>query len=1504
MKKLLLICGLLISLFSSAQVVQITTGTAGTPAYNAGPVYRSSAASSYDASRYTYLYTSSELATAGITAGTIINDLGWVKNNNATTTGGGIFRIYMKNTTATAFAAASETWANLNTGATMVYQNLNQAIPATQVPNYIVFALNSPFTYTGGSLEISVEWDINQVSGSPSTGTFDWLWSTVPNRIYGSGNTTLAPITTLSSTTNSISTIDDRRPFLQIGYTPGTPCSGAVTAGVASASVSSACANTPFTLSLAGATSAGGITYQWQASPAGANTFTNIVGATTMSYSVTNQTAATDYRCVVTCTNGGSTQTSNVVSVAQNTPLQCLTYCTPVYSTGCSSGDNLNSVVITGVAGSVISDLNTGCNGNGYYDRTSAFTPVNILPAQSYPVQMNTTYSSPTSEVVSIWIDFNDNGVFDASEKLLTDLPMAQSPAFATANIAIPANAPPGVHRMRVRLIYSTTNVDACASATWGETHDYNVNVLPLPACTTNPPSNITVGPITPTTAMVNWVPATGATYILRYRLSPSGPWITVPLNTPLTSSYMIPSLNELTAYDVEIATICGGTTGAFSATTTFTTPAVTYCTAWATSADEFISNVTVTPVGMPPMVSTSTMATASPYYSDYTADPARLITLIRGTAANNIVSVTRSWPGTVYSCATVVWIDWNRNGVFEDSERVLNQASNNTPVNTSTGFAVPAGAYAGNLNLRMRVIIRESTTPTACGTFSWGEVEDYSVKLIDLQPCSTVAPTPVNFGTATATTQYVSWMPTANATYRIRWRQGTAGAWLPATLGYLELPAGQSWHTITGLTEQTAYQVQVQAKCGTTWGAWGASWPFTTPPLTYCPMIGGGTTDHIANVTVSPTGQAVMSNTSTQNGYTLYNTPATLINLEIGSTNNQISVAKGWTGSTFADAVTAWIDYNRDGTFANDERILISPSNTTTPVTATFNVPATGVYTGPFNTTMRVVLNRGAAPTMCTSPANGEVEDYYVKLRPCNNVAPAPPTFTTVTHNSAIVNWVNANNNLNFIVQYRPIGTTTWTNVNASTITNNPPLTLTGLTPATTYEVQISAVCNGIAGTPGAIRTFTTRCDPTPPNVTISNVTSGSATVTWNPIVPSATYILRYRVVGSNTWIDVILPAPPTNTYILTGLSSYVTYEVQIANICVGETTPNPWSNPVVFTTVRVCEIPPPGLTITQLNPTSAEVTWDAYTGTGATNSYILRYRKVGIPSWTTVTVNNTNTHLITGLLELTKYEMQIANVCTGTPGNFTPLYYFTTPTVTYCQMGGSNAGSEYINKVTVTPYQGQAYVNETTGGAPGYHYYETNTDGKQIVLVQGSQGNVIRVNKTSSTGTNTGVAVWIDFNRNGYFDVNEKILSNGPNSADNASAAFTVPDDAFVSLTDYKYVMMRVAMQKDGVPVNCTSFANGEVEDYLVRIVKQAVINPLNQTDIMIYPNPVSTILNVKNISKKANYKIYSAAGQLVSDGLILNNKIDVTRLINGLYVIELVDGDKTVQKKFIKE
>lgn len=1227
-----------------------------------------------------------------------------------------------------------------------------------------------------------------------------------------------------------------------------------------------------------------GATYILEYRKVGDPTWTQ-VPLTVNAYTINNLTEQTQYEVRVAYVCSGTTGTFTA-------PLQfttpAVTYCNA--TPGTNDNGYISNVKITPTNSYIMSNT-TGADTYTNYsaDPTKLVTLVRGSANNGVSISKSWLTTNTSSLAVGVWIDYNRNGIFETNERIISSGTSTTTPINAT--FTVPATAYNGPLTLRMRVIVATSTInDPCANPNNGEIEDYAVRIVDLQPCSTAAPAPITVSSVTASTAVVSWLGATGATYALRYKAVAAATWTTVnPVPAP-GNSYTILNLNATTQYEVQVATICGGTQGPWSASTNFTTTAISYCPIAPGSVNNgYINNVTVTPTNSTLMVNNSAAST----YTDYSADPTKLITFVRGSAGNNL-SIGRTILSSTY--ATSVWIDYNGDGVFDNtSERVMNLGFSSTTPVTST-FTVPATAYTGTNIVKMRVVVYYNSINDPCQNLSGsnGEVEDYAVKFVDIQPCTTAPPSNITVTNITATTANVSWLASTGATYVLRWRQGTTGAWTVVD----PVPAPGNSYTIPGLTEQTAYQVQVATRCGGVLGGYSASVPFTTTPITYCNMTGTGDNDHISNVTVTSinAGIAPMSNTSVQTNYISYTTPATLINLEIGSNGNKLSVAKGWTGATNNDAVSAWIDFNRNGVFENNEQIMASAASTTTPVTATFNVPSTA-YNGPLATTMRVVLKRTSSPTMCQIAVNGEVEDYAVRLRPCSTTTPGNPTFNTITHTSAIVNWTGAPGSLTYVLQYRPLGSTTWTSVNVSTLQGNPPITLTNLTPATTYEVQVAANCGTTPGTFTPIKTFTTRCDPTPPNVTISNVTTNSAVVTWAPIAPSSTYVLRYRVVGTTTWIDVTVPTPPGNTYTLTNLDPYTTYEVQVANKCVGETTINPYSNPKVFTTERTCELPPPGLTITNLTPTTAVVVWDPFPG----STYILRYRKVGIPSWTTVTVP-TNTYTLTGLMEDTKYEMQVANICNGTPGTFTPPYFFTTPRVTYCQMESDSSIGEYISNVTVKPTDKPQMSNDSD--ASTYSDF-TGVPEKFIELVQGSTGNQISITKSwPGTTYNEGVAVWIDFNRNGYFDINERIVASAPNQTATITGTFSVPADAFISLTDYKYVVMRVAMQRDGIPVNCTGFDNGEVEDYTVRISKKLIPNPVNQTEILIYPNPVSSVLYVKNISKKANYKLYNAAGQLVSHGIILNNKIDVSRLINGVYVIDIEDGGVTAQKKFIKE
>lgn len=70
------------------------------------------------------------------------------------------------------------------------------------------------------------------------------------------------------------------------------------------------------------------------------------------------------------------------------------------------------------------------------------------------------------------------------------------------------------------------------------------------------------------------------------------------------------------------------------------------------------------------------------------------------------------------------------------------------------------------------------------------------------------------------------------------------------------------------------------------------------------------------------------------------------------------------------------------------------------------------------------------------------------------------------------------------------------------------------------------------------------------------------------------------------------------------------------------------------------------------------------------------------------------------------------------------------------------------------------------------------------------------------------------------------------------------------------------------------------------------------LNRLDLMIYPNPVSTSLNLKLPLEmmQGNYMIMDGTGRLVLKGLIndLISKIDISQLGSGMYTLIIEKND----------
>lgn len=121
-----------------------------------------------------------------------------------------------------------------------------------------------------------------------------------------------------------------------------------------------------------------------------------------------------------------------------------------------------------------------------------------------------------------------------------------------------------------------------------------------------------------------------------------------------------------------------------------------------------------------------------SPYYQD---NSSQIGGVIAGLSSN--LAITYS---TGYTYGTVIWVDWNQNYEFEDSEIVFaGECGTAKPTTLDADFTIPAGKAAGNY--RMRIAAADSyydshkTMATAAGadpypTSSYCVVQDYTLKV------------------------------------------------------------------------------------------------------------------------------------------------------------------------------------------------------------------------------------------------------------------------------------------------------------------------------------------------------------------------------------------------------------------------------------------------------------------------------------------------------------------------------------------------------------------------------------------------------------------------------------------------------------------------------------------------------------------------------------------------------------------------------------------------------
>lgn len=264
------------------------------------------------------------------------------------------------------------------------------------------------------------------------------------------------------------------------------------------------------------------------------------------------------------------------------------------------------------------------------------------------------------------------------------------------------------------------------------------------------PPTSLVSAQVASNSAIISWTapsPAPAGGYEYYISTSATTPFsTTIPTGSTAAGDVIanLSALNPLTTYYFWVRSSCGGgDVSQWSSVGSFTTlQEIIYCNPAPSSVDgSGITNVTCGSIN-------NTTGAETNNYRDYSDQ-------ITNVAQTTTVSVAITFNTSVFDYNTKIWVDWNNDGDFYDSnENVYTGLSLSTSPNVLPAtFVVPTtvtnGAIVTNTlgQHRMRIGGADIDTLTGtgngqgpCYTGSWGTFEDYSIYVIVAPPALTIS--------------------------------------------------------------------------------------------------------------------------------------------------------------------------------------------------------------------------------------------------------------------------------------------------------------------------------------------------------------------------------------------------------------------------------------------------------------------------------------------------------------------------------------------------------------------------------------------------------------------------------------------------------------------------------------------------------------------------------------------------------------------------------------------
>ncbi|MFK7978461.1 MAG: CotH kinase family protein [Saprospiraceae bacterium] len=318
------------------------------------------------------------------------------------------------------------------------------------------------------------------------------------------------------------------------------------------------------------------------------------------------------------------------------------------------------------------------------------------------------------------------------------------------------------------------------------------------------------------------------------------------------------------------------------------------------------------------------------------------------------------------------VWIDWNQDGDFTDTAELVYTAiftigESGTPATPIVGLiTVPNTALLGTT--RMRISMQRNNAAESCETFALGEVEDYSLIIMEAEEAGTslTVDCPAAIVLTTEADEF-----------------GAIAAWDIPTVT-TDCPNGINTIIQTnGLPDGSFFPVGSSPVNYTITDSCGNS---TTCELeikviesgTYCAAIGNQPwLEYIKNVSLN-----TIDNTSFKERYEDFTNISTV--LETGQ-DYEISLSPDFSFFQWNEAFQVWIDLDGNGSF-DDAGELVFAGMYPAQARGTIPAPITGNIiipnnVNPITTRMRVVMQRETPAAACDDFELGEVEDYTIEI-------------------------------------------------------------------------------------------------------------------------------------------------------------------------------------------------------------------------------------------------------------------------------------------------------------------------------------------------------------------------------------------------------------------------------------------------------------------------------------------------------------------------------------------